>query len=98
MRDKRLMAPQGCLWPTSYYTSCGAAPTQGRLCTHHLGQVLAHVGGWECAWPGCQRLSAAGGGICAFHAAIATGKTESKSHDCGSMPMACCPDARSQNR
>jgi len=47
MRDKQLMAPQGCLWPTSYYTSCGAAPTQGRLCTHHLGQVLAHVGGGD---------------------------------------------------
>src|SRR6266480_443507 len=73
---KQLMAPRGCLWPTSYYTSCGATPTQGRLCTRHLGQVMAHVSGWRCVWPGCQRLSSAGGGLCRFHVAIATGQTE----------------------
>jgi hypothetical protein len=76
MEGKQLIAPRGCLWPTSYYTSCGATPTQGRLCTHHLSQVLAHVGGWRCAWPGCQRLSSASRGLCTFHVAVATGEAE----------------------
>jgi hypothetical protein len=70
------MAQRGCLWPTSYYTSCGAIPTQGRLCTLHLSQVLSHVSGWGCAWPGCQRLSSAGRGLCSFHVVVATGETQ----------------------
>ena len=41
-----MIAPRGCLWPTSYYTSCGAASIRGRLCGYHLSQVLERrVGG-----------------------------------------------------
>jgi hypothetical protein len=83
MEDKRSMAPRGCVWPTSYYSSCGEIPTQGRLCMHHFGQVLAHGGGWGCGWPGCQRLSGTGRGLCTFHAGIATGETERRQQAVG---------------
>jgi hypothetical protein len=46
----------------------------GRLCTDHLSQVLAHMGRWGCAWPGCQRLLSAGRGLCSFHVAVAAGR------------------------
>src|SRR5207247_1989974 len=61
---EQLTIPRGCLWPTSYQTSCGKAPTLGRLCSKHLLRVQAHAGGWDCAWPGCQRLSPAMRGLC----------------------------------
>src|SRR2546422_75409 len=71
VRDKQLTAQRGCLWPTSYYTCCGASPTRGRLCKLHLSQVLTQTGEWGCAWPGCERLSYARRGLCGFHVAVA---------------------------
>lgn len=76
MGGTQLIAPGGCLWPTSYYTSCGAAPIRGRLCGYHLSQVLGQAGGWGCTWPGCQRLSSAGQGLCLFHTAVAIGQPD----------------------
>jgi len=75
MEGGLLIAPPGCLWPTSYYTSCGAASIRGRLCGYHLTRVLEQASGWGCTWPGCRRLSSAGEGLCAFHTAVATGQT-----------------------
>jgi len=76
MGGRQLIAPPGCLWPTSYYTSCGAASIRGRLCGYHLSQVLGQASGWGCTWPGCRRLSSAGEGLCSFHTAVATGQTD----------------------
>jgi hypothetical protein len=76
MGGRQLIASRGCLWPTSYYTSCGAASIRGRLCGDHLSQVLEQASGWGCAWPGCQRLSSAGEGLCSFHTAVANGQTD----------------------
>src|SRR5713226_568455 len=75
--------------PPSLQTSCGEAPTLGRLCSKHLLRVQAHAGGWDCAWPGCQCLSPAMRGLCAFHAAIARGEC-----DFGGRPRLAATDHR----
>jgi hypothetical protein len=84
---EQVTIPRGCLWPTSYQTSCGEAPTLGRLCSKHLLRVQAHAGGWDCARPGCQRLSPAMRGLCAFHAAIARGECDCRGVDPGSQQL-----------
>ncbi len=71
------MAFKGCLWPKTYMACCGQAPVQDRLCSEHLKRVRACIGKWDCAWPGCQQLSATGKGLCGYHAKIAAGQMES---------------------
>ncbi|MGH2771463.1 MAG: hypothetical protein ACRDJF_13230 [Actinomycetota bacterium] len=73
------MAPKPCLWPLSYQSFCGEISVKGRLCARHLRRVWAYVGRWECAWPGCQRLSPEKRGLCSFHFGIVAGERESYS-------------------
>ncbi len=64
----------GCIWPASHKTSCGKASVQDRLCSEHARRRRAHVGTWECAWPGCELLSPTKKGLCSFHLMVAGGR------------------------